>query len=192
MKRSKLILLPALVLVASCQSSASSQRSVSVAGFVPMSGTATSEYSNGASLMGDLERSGSAIRLENRDGVIGLGIEIRQSDYTEPSFPGEGHDGIELAGFFRRYMDNSDNSLYIEASPILGLGIDDGFGTESSSYALLRVAAGYRWAMAENIFIDVDTGYYMTFMPIEFADALSSASTETDGVDVGLAIGFNF
>jgi hypothetical protein len=190
MKINKLILLPALFLVASCQSSASSQRSISAVGFVPMSGTATeSGYDPGEY---DFDRSGVAVRLENRDGVVGLGVEVRQSDYTDPSYPSEGLDGIELAGFFRRYMDNSDNSLYIEASPILGLGVDDGSGAESSSYALLRVAAGYRWAMAENIFIDADTGYYRTFMPIEFANELISSSTEIDGVDVGLAIGFNF
>ena len=192
MRISQLLSLAVLLIAGSCQSSASSQRSVSVVGLVPMSGTSTTEDSDGTSSDGDPDRSGVAVRLENRDGAIGLGVEVRQSSYTDPAYPSEGVDGVEFAGIFRRYMEDSNNSLYIEASPILGLGLGGGVGPESSSYALLRVAAGYRWAMAENIFIDVDTGYYMTLMPIEFTDTLGSSSMETDGVDVGLAIGFHF
>jgi hypothetical protein len=184
MKINQLILLAVLLIAGSCQSTTSSQRSVSVAGFVPMSGTSTPKISGSTGQPSDLDRSGAAIRLENRDGEIGTGIEVRQSNYA--SKHGDS-DGIELSGSFRRYMDKRNSSLYVEASPILGLGIED-----SSSYVLLRVAAGYRWAMAEDIFIDIDTGYYMTFMEMDFGTPGASNSEDIRGVDVGIAIGFNF
>ncbi len=82
MKLNKLFLLSALLMAVSCQSTASSQRSVSVVGLVPMSGTSTSE----GTVLGipvsadiDVERSGVGLRLENRDGAIGMGVELRQT-----------------------------------------------------------------------------------------------------------------
>ena len=188
MKINQSILLAVLLMAGSCQSTTSSQRSVSVVGLVPMSGTSTTEYLS-ASTESDLDRSGAAVRLENRDGRIGLGVEVRQSNYAKTT--GDS-DGIELAGFVRRYMDKSDSSLYVEASPILGLGISGGLNPDSSAYVLLRVAAGYRWMMSDSIFIDVDTGYFMTFMDMDHGTPGVSNSEEVDGVDVGIAIGFNF
>lgn len=188
MKINQLILLAVLLIAGSCQTTTSSQRSVSVVGIVPMSGTSTTEIST-IPTSSDLDRSGAAVRLENRDGRIGVGVEVRQSNYAKIN--GDS-DGIELAGFFRRYMDKSSSSLYVEASPILGLGVEGGLNPDSSSYILLRVAAGYRWMMAENIFIDVDTGYFMTFKEMDHGVPGASNSEGVDGVDVGIAIGFNF
>jgi hypothetical protein len=189
MKINQSILLAVLLVAGSCQSTASSQRSVSVVGLVPMSGTTETVGADDA----DVERSGAGVRLENRDGAIGLGVEIRQATYSNPSDPTADEDGIELAGFFRRYLEDSDNSAFIEASPILGLGLDDGTGNETSAYALLRLSAGYRWMLAENIFVDVDAGYYMTLVTMD-RDMPPATPTEDDvsGVGVGLAIGFNF
>jgi len=190
MRISQLLSLAVLLIAGSCQSSASSQRSVSVVGLVPMSGTSTETVSADDA---DVERSGAGIRLENRDGAIGLGVELRQAIYEDPSDPAADSDGTEIAGFFRRYLQDSNNSAFIEASPILGLGLDDGKGNETSAYALLRLSAGYRWMLAENTFVDVDTGYYMTLMTMD-RDEPPAAPTENDvnGVGVSLAIGFNF
>jgi hypothetical protein len=183
MKIYKLILLPALLMAVSCQSTASSQRSVSVVGLVPMSGTSTSGVDDD-----DVERSGVGLRLENRDGAIGLGVELRQATYEDPASVNPESDGIEIAGFFRRYTQDSNNSPFLEVSPILGLGQEDSSGVETSSYALLRLAAGYRWMLAETTFIDVDAGYYMTLMTMD----INAVETDVSGVDVGIAIGFNF
>jgi hypothetical protein len=195
MKLNKLFLLSALLMAVSCQSTASSQRSVSVVGLVPMSGTSTSE----GTVLGipvsvdiDVERSGVGLRLENRDGAIGMGVELRQTTYEAPAFVNSGSDGIEIAGFFRRYTQDSNNSPFLEVSPILGLGQEDSTGAETSSYALLRLAAGYRWMLAETTFIDVDAGYYMTLMAMDTDTITSSLETDVSGVDIGIAIGFNF
>ena len=189
MKINPLILLAVLSLAVSCQSTASSQRSVSIVGLVPMSGTTETVDAADA----DVERSGAGIRLENRDGAIGMGVELRQATYQDPGAADDDSDGIEIAGFFRRYLQDSNNSAFIEASPILGLGLDDGTGDETSAYALLRLSAGYRWMLAENIFVDVDAGYYMTLMTMD-RDMPPATPTEDDvsGVGVGLAIGLNF
>jgi hypothetical protein len=189
MKINQLILLAVLLVAGSCQSTASSQRSVSVVGLVPMSGTTETV----GAVDTDVERSGAGIRLENRDGAIGMGVELRQATYENPSVVDDDRDGIEIAGFFRRYLQDSNNSAFIEASPILGLGLDDGIGNETSAYALLRLSAGYRWMLAENIFVDVDAGYYMTLITMDTGN-ISAPATEDDvsGVGVSLAIGFNF
>ena len=192
MKINQLIILAVLLVAGSCQSTASSQRSVSVVGLVPMSGTTelVGVVGAGGTLTGDTERSGAGIRLENRDGAIGIGVELRQATYENPSVVDDDRDGIEIAGFFRRYLQDSNNSAFIEASPILGLGLDDGAGNETSAYALLRLSVGYRWMLAENIFVDVDSGYYMTLITMD----MPASSTEKDvsGVGVSLAIGLNF
>ncbi|MFT7516752.1 MAG: hypothetical protein ACI84O_000537 [Myxococcota bacterium] len=189
MKLNKLLILSSVLLAVSCQSTASSQRSVSISGLVPMSGTASETISNTES---DVDRSGVAVRLENRDGAIGLGVEIRQATYNDPSNAAPDSDGIELAGFFRRYLEDSNNSAFLEASPILGLGLENDLGIETSSYALLRLAAGYRWSLAEDIFIDVDAGYYLTLMSTDIDVVGSETSIEVDGIDVTLAIGMHF
>ena len=188
MKINQLILLAVLLVAVSCQSTASSQRSVSVVGLVPMSGTTeTVGYADT-----DVERSGAGIRLENRDGAIGMGVELRQATYENPRFINDDRDGTEIAGFFRRYLQDSNNSAFIEASPILGLGLDDGAGNETSAYALLRLSAGYRWMLAENIFIDADAGYYMTLITMDTDTAVPSTEEDVSGVGVSLAIGLNF
>ena len=189
MKINPLILLAVLPLAVSCQSTASSQRSVSIVGLVPMSGTTETVGADDA----DVERSGAGLRLENRDGAIGMGVELRQATYQNPGVVDDDRDGTEIAGFFRRYLQDSNNSAFIEASPVLGLGLDDGTGNETSAYALLRLSAGYRWMLAENIFVDVDAGYYMTLMTMD-RDMPPATPTEDDvsGVGVGLAIGLNF
>ena len=189
MKINPLILLAVLPLAVSCQSTASSQRSVSIVGLVPMSGTSTENIS---ALDTDVERSGAGIRLENRDGAIGMGVELRQATYEDPSASNDDRDGTEIAGFFRRYLQDSNNSAFIEASPILGLGLDDGTGDETSAYALLRLSAGYRWMLAENIFIDADAGYYMTLITMDTDTAVPSTEEDVSGVGVSLAIGLNF
>ena len=188
MKINPLILLAVLPLAVSCQSTASSQRSVSIVGLVPMSGTTETVDADDA----DVERSGAGIRLENRDGAIGMGVELRQATYEDPSASNDDRDGTEIAGFFRRYLQDSNNSAFIEASPILGLGLDDGTGDETSAYALLRLSAGYRWMLAENIFIDADAGYYMTLITMDTDTAVSPTEEDISGVGVSLAIGFNF
>jgi len=188
MKINQSILFAVLLLAVSCQSTASSQRSVSIVGLVPMSGTTETVDDADA----DVERSGAGIRLENRDGAIGMGVELRQATYENPSVINEDRDGIEIAGFFRRYLQDSNNSAFIEASPILGLGLDDGAGNETSAYALLRLSAGYRWMLAENIFIDADAGYYMTLITMDTDTVVSSKEEDVSGVGVSLAIGLNF
>ena len=189
MKINQSILLAALLLAVSCQSTASSQRSVSIVGLVPMSGTSTE---NASAVDADVERSGAGIRLENRDGAIGMGVELRQATYENPSVINDDRDGTEIAGFFRRYLQDSNNSAFIEASPILGLGLDDGTGNETSAYALLRLSAGYRWMLAENIFIDADAGYYMTLITMDTDTAVPSTEEDVSGAGVSLAIGLNF
>ena len=189
MKINPLILLAVLPLAVSCQSTASSQRSVSIVGLVPMSGTST-ETVSAADF--DVERSGAGLRLENRDGAIGMGVELRQATYQNPGVVDDDRDGTEIAGFFRRYLQDSNNSAFMEASPILGLGLDDGAGNETSAYALLRLSAGYRWMLAENIFVDVDAGYYMTLIAIDKETPAPATEDDVNGVGVGLAIGFNF
>ena len=189
MKINPLILLAVLPLAVSCQSTASSQRSVSIVGLVPMSGTSTENIS---ALDTDVERSGAGIRLENRDGAIGMGVELRQATYEDPSASNDDRDGTEIVGFFRRYLQDSNNSAFIEASPILGLGLDDGTGDETSAYALLRLSAGYRWMLAENIFIDADAGYYMTLITMDTDTVEPSTEEDVSGVGVSLAIGLNF
>ena len=189
MKINQLIILPVLLVAGSCQSTASSQRSVSIVGLVPMSGTLTETV---GATDADVERSGVGLRLENRDGAIGMGVELRQATYENPSVINEDRDGIEIAGFFRRYLQDSNNSAFIEASPILGLGLDDGAGNETSAYALLRLSAGYRWMLAENIFIDADAGYYMTLITMDTDTAVPSTEEDVSGVGVSLAIGLNF
>ena len=188
MKINPLILLAVLPLAVSCQSTASSQRSVSIVGLVPMSGTTETVDADDA----DVERSGAGIRLENRDGAIGMGVELRQATYENPRFINDDRDGTEIAGFFRRYLQDSNNSAFIEASPILGLGLDDGTGDETSAYALLRLSAGYRWMLAENIFIDADAGYYMTLITMDTDTAVPPTEEDVSGVGVSLAIGLNF
>ena len=188
MKINPLILLAVLPLAVSCQSTASSQRSVSIVGLVPMSGTTETVDADDA----DVERSGAGIRLENRDGAIGMGVELRQATYEDPSASNDDRDGTEIAGFFRRYLQDSNNSAFIEASPILGLGLDDGTGDETSAYALLRLSAGYRWMLAENIFIDADAGYYMTLITMDRETPAPATEDDVSGVGVSLAIGFNF
>ena len=188
MKINPLILLAVLPLAVSCQSTASSQRSVSIVGLVPMSGTTETVGADDA----DVERSGAGIRLENRDGAIGMGVELRQATYEDPSASNDDRDGTEIAGFFRRYLQDSNNSAFIEASPILGLGLDDGTGDETSAYALLRLSAGYRWMLAENIFIDADAGYYMTLITMDRETPAPATEDDVSGVGVSLAIGFNF
>ena len=189
MKFNKLLILSSLLMAVSCQSTASSQRSVSVSGLVPMSGTASETMGNTEY---DVDRSGVAVRLENRDGAIGLGVEIRQATYSDPSNAAADSDGIELAGFFRRYLEDSNNSIFLEASPILGLGLENDSDVETSSYALLRLAAGYRWSLAEDIFIDVDAGYHFTLMSMDIDVVGAETSTDVDGIDVTLAIGMHF
>ena len=191
MDLNKLTLIPALLMAVSCQSTASSQRSISVVGLVPMDGTQTESLSSPPT-ESDVERSGVGVRLENRDGAIGLGVEIRQAGYSDPTATAGDKDGLELAGFFRRYLEDSNNSAFIEASPILGLGTEGDTIQESGSYAMLRLAAGYRWMLAESTFIDADLGYHMTLMSMDVDVAGFNASNEIDGVDVSLAIGFNF
>ena len=188
MKINQSILFAVLLLAVSCQSTASSQRSVSIVGLVPMSGT--TETVDAADV--DVERSGAGIRLENRDGAIGMGVELRQATYENPRFINDDRDGTEIAGFFRRYLQDSNNSAFMEASPILGLGLDDGAGNETSAYALLRLSAGYRWMLAENIFIDADAGYYMTLITMDTDTAVPSTEEDVSGVGVSLAIGLNF
>ena len=188
MKINQSILLAVLLLAVSCQSTASSQRSVSIVGLVPMSGTTETVDADDA----DVERSGAGIRLENRDGAIGMGVELRQATYETPSVINDDRDGTEIAGFFRRYLQDSNNSAFIEASPILGLGLDDGTGDETSAYALLRLSAGYRWMLAENIFIDADAGYYMTLITMDRETPAPATEDDVSGVGVSLAIGFNF
>lgn len=188
MKINQSILLAVLLVAGSCQSTASSQRSVSVVGLVPMSGTTETVGADDA----DVERSGAGIRLENRDGAIGMGVELRQATYEDPSASNDDRDGTEIAGFFRRYLQDSNNSAFIEASPILGLGLDDGTGDETSAYALLRLSAGYRWMLAENIFIDADAGYYMTLITRDTDTTVPSTEEDVSGVGVSLAIGLNF
>ena len=188
MKINQSILFAVLLLAVSCQSTASSQRSVSIVGLVPMSGTTeTVDAADDA-----VERSGAGIRLENRDGAIGMGVELRQATYQDPGAADDDSDGIEIAGFFRRYLQDSNNSAFIEASPILGLGLDDGKGDETSAYALLRLSAGYRWMLAENIFIDADAGYYMTLITMDTDTVVPSKEEDVSGVGVSLAIGLNF
>jgi len=189
MKINQLILLAILLVAGSCQSTASSQRSVSVVGLVPMSGTSTETV---GAIDTDVERSGAGVRLENRDGAIGMGVELRQATYEDPSVIGDDLDGTEIAGFFRRYLQDSNNSAFIEASPILGLGLDDGTGNETSAYALFRLSAGYRWMLAENIFVDVDAGYYMTLITMDTDTPAPATEDDVSGVGVSLAIGFNF
>lgn len=188
MKINQSILFAVLLLAVSCQSTASSQRSVSIVGLVPMSGTTETVDAADA----DVERSGAGIRLENRDGAIGMGVELRQATYENPRFINDDRDGTEIAGFFRRYLQDSNNSAFMEASPILGLGLDDGAGNETSAYALLRLSAGYRWMLAENIFIDADAGYYMTLITMDTDTAVPSTEEDVSGVGVSLAIGLNF
>jgi hypothetical protein len=188
MKINQSILFAVLLLAVSCQSTASSQRSVSIVGLVPMSGTTETVDA----VDPDVERSGAGIRLENRDGAIGMGVELRQATYQDPRAADDDSDGIEIAGFFRRYLQDSNNSAFIEASPILGLGLDDGKGDETSAYALLRLSAGYRWMLAENIFIDADAGYYMTLITMDTDTVVSSKEEDVSGVGVSLAIGLNF
>ena len=188
MKINQSILLAVLLLAVSCQSTASSQRSVSIVGLVPMSGTTETVGADDA----DVERSGAGLRLENRDGAIGMGVELRQATYENPSDINDDCDGTEIAGFFRRYLQDSNNSAFIEASPILGLGLDDGTGNETSAYALLRLSAGYRWMLAENIFIDADAGYYMTLITMDRETPAPATEDDVSGVGVSLAIGFNF
>jgi hypothetical protein len=188
MKINQSILFAVLLLAVSCQSTASSQRSVSIVGLVPMSGTTETVDVDDL----DVERSGAGIRLENRDGAIGMGVELRQATYQDPGAADDDSDGIEIAGFFRRYLQDSNNSAFIEASPILGLGLDDGKGDETSAYALLRLSAGYRWMLAENIFIDADAGYYMTLITMDTDTVVSSKEEDVSGVGVSLAIGLNF
>jgi hypothetical protein len=117
---------------------------------------------------------------------------LRQATYQDPRAADDDSDGIEIAGFFRRYLQDSNNSAFIEASPILGLGLDDGKGDETSAYALLRLSAGYRWMLAENIFIDADAGYYMTLITMDTDTVVSSKEEDVSGVGVSLAIGLNF
>ncbi len=194
MKINHIIALSSLLFAVSCQSTASTQRTVSVVGMVPMSGTSTIEGTVGGipvSAEGDVDRSGVAVRLESRDGAIGKGVEVRNASYENPTNNAES-DGIELAGFFRRYLDDGNNSLYLEASPILGLGLENDSAVESSTYALLRVALGYRWMLDENIFIDADAGYYMTLMTMDYDDPLVTTETEVSGVGVSLALGMTF
>ena len=188
MKINQSILFAVLLLAVSCQSTASSQRSVSIVGLVPMSGT--TETVDAADV--DVERSGAGIRLENRDGAIGMGVELRQATYENPRFINDDRDGTEIAGFFRRYLQDSNNSAFMEASPILGLGLDDGAGNETSAYALLRLSAGYRWMLAENIFIDADAGYYMTLITMDTDTTVPSTEEDVSGAGVSLAIGLNF
>jgi hypothetical protein len=196
MKINPLILLAVLSLAVSCQSTASSQRSVSIVGLVPMSGTSTETAIDPMMPMQatteDVERSGAGLRLENRDGAIGMGVELRQATYETPSDPTADSDGTEIAGFFRRYLQDSNNSAFIEASPILGLGLDDGEGNETSAYALLRLSAGYRWMLAEDIFIDADAGYYMTLITMDTDTAAPPTEEEVSGFGVSLGIGLHF
>jgi len=189
MKINQIILLAVVSIAGSCQSTASSQRSVSVVGLVPMSGTSTETVS---AVDTDVERSGVGVRLENRDGAIGMGVELRQATYENPSVINDDRDGTEIAGFFRRYLEDSNNSAFIEASPILGLGLDDGAGNETSAYALLRLSAGYRWMLAENIFIDADAGYYMTLITMDTDTAKPPTEEEISGFGVSLGIGLHF
>ncbi len=46
--------------------------------------------------------------------------------------------------------------------------------------------------LAETTFIDVDAGYYMTLMTMDTDTVTSSLETDVSGVDIGIAIGFNF
>ena len=189
MKINQSILLAVLLLAVSCQSTASSQRSVSIVGLVPMSGTTDTA---GTAADVDVERSGVGVRLENRDGAIGMGVELRQATYENPSVINDDRDGTEIAGFFRRYLQDSNNSAFIEASPILGLGLGGVAGNETSAYALLRLSAGYRWMLAENIFIDADAGYYMTLITMDTDTAVPPTEEDVSGAGVSLAIGLNF
>ena len=127
----RILLLPLLLLFLSCQSTSSAQRSIAVSGLVPFSGTSTSN--------GDVEKTGASLRLENREGYRGSGLELRQVTYAVPSVPSiNDSEGMELAAIFRRYADVSNNAFFLEASPVLGFGADNDAGIDSGNYALFR------------------------------------------------------
>ena len=177
-------LLTLLLLSFSCQSSSSAQRSIAISGLVPFSGTSTAS--------GDVEKTGMSLRLENREGHRGAGLELRQAAYAVASEPSiSDSEGMELAAIFRRYTDVSNNALFLEVSPILGFGAENDGGVDSGTYALLRLAAGFRWMLDERIYFDVDGGYYFSLMAGD-NNWVGGETSDANGADINLSLGFFF
>ena len=180
------------LLAASCQSGATTGKSLSIVSPVVSSVDLTISSLGYVLDVPDSEYSGVSLRYEVESGASSFGaVFTPEAEYSFKDYfwiaTGEQVrlTSPEFGLFGRKYFDN----VFIEGTAMLGTGTKfNTSGSEASDmYSYARMAAGVRADFGDQFFGDISIGYRFDILPM----GDESSEIEVSGYDVFLGVGYN-